>query len=393
MASLAPNVTGLGAYWLPRSLHPVAWWLWALGLAVAASRTTNPLLLGVVLGVVSWVVVARRSDTPWAKAFKLYVVAGVVVVGLRVFFRLLFGGGGDGHVLLPLPEIVLPRLVAGIHLLGDVTAESLLGGFYDGLRLATMLICLGAANALANPRRLLRSMPGALHEVSVAVVVALSVFPQLAESVVRTTSARKLRPGSDDRGFAALRAVVIPVLEDALDRSLMLAASMDSRGYGRSGDRPRRTSVVVGALLIGGLAGICVGAYALLDATTPRYLAMPVLGVGVCVGVGGLTLSGGSVLRSCYRRDRWRTAEIVTAGSGLTTGLLLSMSARVDPSNLNPSLAPLSWPQLSALSLLGALVGLLPAVATPSPVPTQAPSSPLPSDTPSSSAPHEACSS
>ena len=57
-----------------------------------------------------------------------------------------------------------------------------------------MLICLGAANALANPRRLLRSMPPALHEVSTAVVVAMSVFPQLAESFVRVRRARRLRP-------------------------------------------------------------------------------------------------------------------------------------------------------------------------------------------------------
>ena len=31
---------------LPRELHPVAWWIWALGMATAATRTTNPLLLG-----------------------------------------------------------------------------------------------------------------------------------------------------------------------------------------------------------------------------------------------------------------------------------------------------------------------------------------------------------
>ena len=34
-----------------RDLHPLAWWVWALGLAAAASRTTNPLLLGLVIGV------------------------------------------------------------------------------------------------------------------------------------------------------------------------------------------------------------------------------------------------------------------------------------------------------------------------------------------------------
>src|SRR4028119_2297828 len=115
------------------------------------------------------------------------------------------------------------------------------GGLYDGLRLATMLICLGAANALANPRRLLRSMPPALHEVSTAVVVAMSVFPQLAESVVRVTRARKLRPPTPGVSrLAAVLAVVIPVLEDSLDRSVLLAASMDSRGYGRSGGRAAR---------------------------------------------------------------------------------------------------------------------------------------------------------
>ena len=30
---------------LPRDLHPLAWWSWAIGLATAASLTTNPLLL------------------------------------------------------------------------------------------------------------------------------------------------------------------------------------------------------------------------------------------------------------------------------------------------------------------------------------------------------------
>ncbi len=374
MATLAPPLTGPagrgrrpGASRLPRALHPLCWWLWALGLTVAASRTTNPLLLGVVLGVVCWVVVARRTDAPWASAFRLYVVAGVVVVVLRVMVRVVFGGDQGTHVLVAVPAIPLPSSV-GIQLFGDVTAESLLGGLYDGLRLATMLIGLGAANALANPRRLLRSMPPALHEVSTAVVVALSVFPQLAESIVRVTRARKLRPGADPNRVAAMRAVVIPVLEDALDRSLLLASSMDSRGYGRSGDRSRRTTRVVGTLLVVGLAGICVGAYAVLDASTPRYLAGPVLVAGICIGVLGIRLSGQGVRRSAYRPDRWRAAELVTAGSGLATGLLLFASARVDPTNLYPSLTPLGWPQLSVLPVLAILVGLIPAVATPPPV-------------------------
>ncbi|MDX6309039.1 MAG: energy-coupling factor transport system permease protein [Nocardioidaceae bacterium] len=352
--------------WLPRSLHPLAWWLWALGLTVAASRTTNPVLLGAVLGVVVWVVLARRSDEPWANAFRLYVLGGLVIVVIRVVFRVVFGGDQGQTVLLPLPTIPLPS-IAAVHLFGNVTAESLLGGFYDALRLATMLICLGAANALANPRRLLRSLPPALHEVSTAVVVALSVFPQLAESVVRVRRARRLRAGSDGSGIKAMRLVVIPVLEDALDRSLLLAASMDSRGYGRTGDRTRRMIWLTGGLLVTGLAGICVGVYALLDGTTPRILASPMLVCAVILGSLGIGLSGRGVRRSSYRPDRWGTAELVVVASGVVAGVVVYLTSRVDPANLNPSLYPLQWPQVSWLPMVGILAGLVPAFATPPP--------------------------
>lgn len=352
---------------MPRSLHPLAWWVWALGLAVAASRTTNPVLLGLILGVVCWVVLARRSDAPWAHAFRLYLIGGLLIVVIRVFFRLVFAGNEGDIVLVPLPTIALSKLAAGIHLFGDVTAESILGGVYDGLRLATMLICLGAANALANPRRLLRTMPPALHEVSTAVVVALSVFPQLAESVLRVRQARRLRPGSAESGIRGMRAVVIPVLEDALDRSLLLAASMDSRGYGRVGDRSRRATWVTGGLLVTGLAAICVGVYALLDGTTPRLLASPLLVAGVLVGGLGVALSGRGVQRSAYRPDHWGVPELVVVMSGVGVGTFVYVTSQVDPTNLNPSLNPLAWPQVPLLAMLGILVGVIPAVATPLP--------------------------
>ena len=54
-------------------------------------------------------------------------------------------------VLVDLPEIPLPDWVAGVRLLGPMTLESVLAGLYDGMRLATIVICVGAANSLANP--------------------------------------------------------------------------------------------------------------------------------------------------------------------------------------------------------------------------------------------------
>ena len=351
---------------LPRALHPGAWWLWAFGLAVAASRTTNPLLLLAIVAAAGWVVVARRTDAPWSRAFRFYLIAGAVVVVLRVVFRVLFGGDSGGRVLVHLPRLSLPG-DTGIALLGDVTATALLSGLYDGLRLATMLICLGAANALANPRRLLRSMPPALHEVSTAVVVALSVFPQLAESLVRVQRARRLRPGGDRRGRRGLRTLVIPVLEDALDRSVLLAASMDSRGYGRSGTRSPARSRLIGALMVSGLSGVCVGVYALLDTTTPRVLSTPMLVAGAGVGVLGLVLSGSGVRRTVYRPDRWRTAELLTVASGLACAVCLVVAEQRAYAVLHPSLEPPAWPSLTMLALAGVLAAVAPALLAPPP--------------------------
>ena len=61
---------------LPRDLHPVAWWVWALGLAAAATRTTNPWLLILIVLVASVTVLSRRTDAPWALSFRLYLALG-----------------------------------------------------------------------------------------------------------------------------------------------------------------------------------------------------------------------------------------------------------------------------------------------------------------------------
>ncbi|MFJ7213632.1 CbiQ family ECF transporter T component [Amycolatopsis sp. NPDC098790] len=355
------------SWFLPRDLHPAAWWVWALGLAVAAGRTTNPWLLLTICAVLGYVVVARRADAPWAMAFRMYVYLGVVIVVVRVVFRIVFGGAEGTTIVLNLPEIPLPAWAAGIRLFGAVSAESVLGGLFDGLRLATMVLCLGAANALANPKRLLKAMPPALYEAGTAVIVALSVFPQLAESVQRVHRARKLRGGAKGRRFRALHAVIIPVLEDALDRSLQLASSMDSRGYGRAGVVQARARLLTGTLMITGLIGICVGIYATLDGSTPRFLATPFLVAGVVLGLIGFRTAGRRVQRSRYRPDRWHPAEFVTALSGIGVAAVLFATSSVDPTNLNPSLSTLSWPLLSWLPLAGVLLGVLPAFLTPPP--------------------------
>jgi energy-coupling factor transport system permease protein len=335
-------------------------------MATAASRTTNPLLLAVLLAVVGYVVVARRGEAPWARAFPAYLLLGLVVIAVRVVFTALVGvRDGTGHVLLTLPSVDLPAWTAGVSLGGPVTAEAVLAAVYDGLRLATLIACVGAANALANPKRALRALPPALYEVGVAVVVALSVAPQLVESVLRVRRARRLR-GAPGRGLRALRAIAVPVLEDALARALVLAAAMDSRGYGRHGDAPRSRRRAASGLVLAGLLGLCLGLYGLLDATAPRLLGIAGLAAGGSLAVAGLVLGGRRVRRTTYRPDPWRAPEWLVAGSGVAAAVLVATGVD-DPAVLHPSLRPLRWPDLPLLPLVGVLLGLLPAVAAPVP--------------------------
>ncbi len=310
------------------------------------------------------VVLARRGDAPWALSFRLYLYLGLLVVVLRVVFRVVFGGGFGSTTLLRLPEVPLPDWAAGITLLGPVTSEALLAGLYDGLRLAAVIICVGAANSLANPKRLLASLPPALYEVGTAVVIALSLFPQLAESVQRVRRARQLR-GDPGRGVRALRRVVVPVLEDALERSLSLAASMDARGYGRAGDVTPRQRWATGSLLVAGLLGLVVGTYAFLDATAPRVLVWPMIGLGLALSAVGFGVAGRRVQRTRYRPDRWRTPELLTAATGVVVAALMSAVAHTRPDVAVPD--PSSPPALSALALIAVLLGVVPAFATPPP--------------------------
>ncbi|MDZ5622946.1 energy-coupling factor transporter transmembrane component T [Nocardioides bizhenqiangii] len=369
---------------LPRDLHPVAWWCWAVGLAVGASCTTNPFLLCLLLAVTTITVFTCRGDQPWARSFRLYLWLGLVVLVVRVLFRVLVGGNDAGHVLLSLPEIPLPDWAAGINLLGPFSREELLAAVYEGLRLATLLIAVGAGNALANPKRLMKSLPPALYEIGTAMVVAISVIPQLADSARRVRAAQQLRGGEPGRGrrMRSVRRLLVPILEDAFERSLSLAAGMDARGYGRSGTATAGQRRGTGAVMILGLIGICVGVYAFLDSTAPRVLAWPMLALGTAAAFAGFVLAGRRVQRSRYRPQRWRSAEVLVALSGGVVGAGLWLVQRADPMVAHPGV--LAVPELSPGAVVAVLVGIAPVFVAPPPLTAQnrAPVLPEPVDEP-----------
>ncbi len=316
------------------TLHPGAWWLWSLGLATAhhphhqppppdppdhrhGLRRGNPPHNRPLVPLLHRLRQTRPGRTRHPSP-------------LRNHPRLPIPGT---HPSSPSPNSP-PHWAQGIRLGGEVTTEALLFAFYDGLRLATLLICVGAANALANPARLLKSLPGALYETGVAVVVALTFAPNLIADAQRLRAARRLR-GRPDRGLRGLLQVGLPVLEGALERSVALAAAMDARGYGRTADVPASLRRTTTALTLGGLLGICAGTYGLLTAEGAAY-GLPLLLAGVVAALAGLRLGGRRTLRTRYRPDPWDLRAWLVTASGVAVAALLTLAAARDPAALTP---------------------------------------------------------
>ncbi|MGL5858093.1 MAG: CbiQ family ECF transporter T component [Angustibacter sp.] len=351
---------------IPRLLHPAAWWLWAAGLATAASRTTNPWVLLLVVTVAGFVVASRR-ELGSLSPFGAFLRLGLLVVAARLLLQALLGGGPPGRtVLVRLPEIPLPEAAAGVRLAGPVTLEELLAAGYDGARLAAVLACVGAANTLASPRRMLRYLPATLYEVGTALVVALTYAPQLVEDARRVRAARRLR-GHGGRGPREVGRLLMPVLDGALERSLELAASMESRGYGRRPHRDpvsRRRST---ALTLTGVGGVVVGTYGMLDSGSPPLLGLPLVAAGTLCSAAALVVGARTNPRSRYRPDPWGAPEWWVTGSGVVAATLTVTAARLGEAGLVPQTSPAAWPTLPWLSAIGVLVAIAPAWWTPEP--------------------------
>ncbi|MFT4108150.1 CbiQ family ECF transporter T component [Propionicimonas sp.] len=354
------------------SLHPWAWWCWAIGIGIAVSGTTNPLFLALIATAMVAVVMLRRSEAPWARSVRAYLLLSLFVVGMRLFFQMLLGGGRGETVLFTLPSIPLPDWAAGIQLGGTVTSEALAGSFYDALRLAVMLLCIGAANALANPRQALRSVPAALYEASVAVVIALSVAPQLIESVQRVRRARRLR-GDSSVSLKALGTIAMPVLADAVERSMSLAAGMESRGFARTRGLPTRGTLPV--MLVSSMAATA-GVFLLLS-TGFWVVGLWFLAVGAVGCTVALRAAGRRLRVTAYRPHPWRTRETLVSATGILAAAVVLGLGWVDPDTLTPALAtvldpaaltpstwPLVWPQLTAPMLAVVALVLAPVPLT-----------------------------
>ena len=301
--------------------HPAAWWALGVLLAVCASALSSIASLLTLVALIITIILTARESAPWAKSLKFYLITGLAVIVIRLSFRIIFNFDAPTDVAINLPNLTLNFGVFGdVQLFGRVSSLALEGALRDGLRMSSIILSIGLANTLANPRRLLKHTPGALYEVATTVVIAINLAPQLIESAKRVKTARQLRGRTRRQNL--LTSLLIPVLEDTIDRSLHLAASMDARGFGRQGALTARQSTIARISSVSAVALIGIGAYLLL---TSDYVTASIacFVIALCGLFLTIRLNSLKHVKTRHKMALWRIRD-----TGLVScGLLLAASS------------------------------------------------------------------
>lgn len=289
------------------SLHPGAWAGWLAATAVLVFVVSNPWVLACTLAVVALVHLSGPpDDSPAGRAFRTFLWIGAALVVLRFAFDALVRAAGE-TVVASVPSIELPRWLGGIALGGDVTAEVLLASTTSGLRLLVVLAAFGVFNARVELAKLVRLVPAPFRDTGLVVSIAAAFVPGLLRTVRDVSDARRLR--GETRGLRSVApSLVIPVLGLSLERALLLAESMDSRGYGRG------AGVRIPTLpLLGGAGALVAGTGLWVAGLTAPATAL--------VAAGGIGL--GTLFVAVSRRGtttrlappRWHGVDTIVLGT------------------------------------------------------------------------------
>lgn len=304
-------------------MHPYTWWVVGLSFAISAAATSEILAVFAIITLAIGVTLAAREGSTSSRSLNFYLATAIAVVIIRLLFRIIFNFDSSVNVAFTLPSLNISLGELGsVDLFGRVSWDALRGALRDGLRMAAIILSVGLANTLANPRKLLRSTPGALYEVASSWVIAINMAPQLIESAKRVRAARLLRGRSSRRN--TLSSLIIPVLEDTIDRSLALAASMSARGFGRQGALSQRQLLAVRLVSFYGVSSIAIGSYLLLTMPNPWFAAL-LIGSGMVAAAATSRLASLRQIRTRYQPEKWRFRDtlicaVATAIAAISLG-------------------------------------------------------------------------
>jgi energy-coupling factor transport system permease protein len=225
----------------------------------------------------------------------------IVAVGWFVYVgHRVPGPSGRSFRTFALAGLIAMTIRTALVFLGTVDAQHVAYAALEGARLATLLVVFGTFNAVTDPSAVVRLAPRRFHEPALAAALALSIAPRTIAMAGRVREAQQLR-GIHTARWRSLPALAVPVLETGMEEAVTLAESMDARGHGRG----RRTR---------------------------------------------------------YRPDRWSVGAIVAGLAAIVAAGVFLFATWTGRGGLQPSTAPLAWPQADPWLLAALLLLAVPGV-------------------------------
>ena len=229
-------------------LNPFVMLSWLACVLIMSMVSQHPLwLLGILL---STAVIAVRAGVvrQWKAVMKLVLwMAGAIVLINAI------AGNQGSHVLLQaafrLPLVGSPRL----------TVEALAFGGAMAVRLAAIISAFALLNLCVHPDDLMRAAIKLRLPYRSVLVTSLSVrfIPVLMQDARTIMDVQRSRGLSFDAGGLAQKirsrgALILPLLANSLDRAVMVAEAMESRGYGTAVQRTyyRETRLTASDILL-----------------------------------------------------------------------------------------------------------------------------------------------
>lgn len=305
-----------------------AWLGWGLAAMTPLLLSRNPWLLLQVLLIVSVVrAVWRPAMSHQGMSWFLRIAATFVVVG--VFFNVLTVHSGD-RVIADLPGSW--PVVGGI-----LTWNALVYGVLGGVALFTLVLTGITISTLISWTDLFHVLPRRLAPIAVTGSVAWAFLPQTAAAWRQIREAQTMR-GHRFRGVRDFIPIVVPVLAGGLDRSLVMAEALESRGFGASAGifsrhpNPWR-EIAFGLGVITGLGGLAVAIYCLAVGITTWAIIAGLVG---CISLVALVRTSPTPrpVRTRYRTLHWTPADSLVTVASLVTVSIVTIWNGVRPASL-----------------------------------------------------------
>lgn len=322
-----------------------AWMIWVTAAAVVTMAGRNPLytLALLMVALVVWQNHRAGMQLPLLRL-------GVIILLFSTLFNLFW---------VHLGTTVLFRLPSGWPLIGGIiTLEAAVYGLSNGLLLLTLLTFFQTFSGAVSSGDLVRLMPGALRDLGVVMLIALTYVPETRRHFERIQLAQAIR-GHRLRGWRDWRPVALPLLIGGLERAMSIAESMVARGYGATADSPQRNVVKVGLLV--GITAVLAGWLLILWQHVWGWALIVGGGIGIMLLFWQM---GRRSPRTRYQTRPWQWADSLVAGTAVISLLLLLLPAHIRQTMEYTPFPTLNPPPFHPLAGLGILLLAMPAFYT-----------------------------